>query len=70
MGETVLVTLGRLPKGLEIARALAGACCRVIVADPFAWHLTRLSRAVERSVRVAAPALDARAFRRDLLEVI
>ena len=70
MGETVLVTLGRLPKGLEIARALAGAGCRVIVADPFAWHLTRLSRAVERSVRVAAPALDARAFRRDLLEVI
>ena len=70
MRETVLVTLGRLPKGLEIARALAGADCRVLVADPFAWHLTRLSRAVDRSIRVAAPAFDAGAFRRDLLEIV
>lgn len=70
MTETVLVTLGRLPKGLELARALAGAGCRVIVADPFGWHLTRLSRSVARSVRVTAPNDDAEAFQRDLLRVV
>lgn len=70
MTETVLVTLGRLPKGLEIARALASAGCRVIVADPFGWHLTRLSRAVARSVRVTPPNDDAEAFQRDLLQIV
>ena len=70
MRETVLVTLGRLPKGLEIARALAAAGCRVVVADPFAWHLTRLSRAVDRSIRVTAPVRDVGAFRRDLLKIV
>ncbi|MEE4299565.1 MAG: hypothetical protein V2J24_08990, partial [Pseudomonadales bacterium] len=70
MTTTVLVTLGRLPKGLELARALAGAGCRVIVADPFGWHLTRLSRAVARSVRVTAPNDDAGAFQRDLLRIV
>jgi len=32
MSQTVLLTLGRLPKALEMARALAAAGCRVIVA--------------------------------------
>ena len=68
--ETVLITLGRLPKGLELARALADAGCRVVVADPFGWHLTRLSRSVARSVRVTAPNEDVEAFRRDLLAVV
>ena len=36
-----MITLGRLPKGLELARALAGAGCRVLVAEPWRWHLTR-----------------------------
>jgi predicted ATP-grasp superfamily ATP-dependent carboligase len=70
LGETALVTLGRLPKGLEIARALAGAGCRVVVADPFGWHLTRLSRAVARTVRVTAPNDDRSAFLGDLLRVV
>ena len=68
--RTVLVTLGRLPKGLELARAFASRGHRVIVADPFSWHLTRLSRAVARSVRVPAPNEDAGAFRAALVDLV
>ena len=46
--KTVLLTLGRLPKALELARALRAAGARVLVAEPFAKHLTGTSRAVER----------------------
>lgn len=53
---TVLITLGRLPKGLELARALAGAGCRVLVAEPWRWHLTRLSRSVDACHVLPPPA--------------
>ena len=53
---TVLITLGRLPKGLELARALAGAGCRVLVAEPWRWHLTRLSGAVDACHVLPPPA--------------
>ena len=55
MPRTVLLTIGRMPKALEVARALAGAGHRVIVADPFAWHVCRVSRAVTSSFRTTAP---------------
>lgn len=70
MTRTALVTLGRLPKGLELARCLAGAGWRVVIAEPWAWHLSRLSRDVDRSLRVTAPNDDLAAYHRDLLEVI
>ena len=56
--STVLLTLGRLPKALDPARSFAHAGWRVIVADPFADHLTGASRAVARSVQVPSPADD------------
>jgi predicted ATP-grasp superfamily ATP-dependent carboligase len=70
MTATVLLTLGRLPKALEIARALAGAGCRVIVAEPFRRHVCHSSRAVAKSFQVTAPATDPRAYQRELLEII
>ncbi len=66
----VLLTLGRLPKALDIARALAAAGCEVIVAEPFSWHLTRLSRSVARCVRVPAPNDDEQAFQQALVQLI
>lgn len=53
---TVLITLGRLPKGLDVARGFAAAGCRVIVAEPFAWHLARMSRAVSACFTVPPPS--------------
>ena len=61
-GPTVLLTLGRLPKALEVARALRSAGCRVIVAEPFRRHLTGASRAVARSVVVTSPVQDREAY--------
>lgn len=68
--STVLLTLGRLPKALALARACKARGCRVIVADPFRWHLCRPSRAVDRSCRVRAPNTDLEGYFEDLLEII
>lgn len=69
-GLTVMLTLGRLPKALDIARALHAAGCRVIIAEPYARHLTGASRAVEKSIRVTAPRCSVEDYRKDLLQVI
>ena len=60
--RTVLLTLGRLPKALEVARALHAAGCRVVVAEPFRRHLTGASRQVARSVQVTSPVIDREAY--------
>lgn len=70
MTGCVLLTLGRLPKALDLARGFHGAGWRVVVADPFSWHLCRLSRSVAESHAVTAPAEDPAAYRADLLRVI
>lgn len=67
---TVLLTLGRLPKALELARALRSAGCRVLVAEPFERHLTGASRSVECSFRVPAPALDREAYLQALADIV
>jgi hypothetical protein len=65
-----LLTLGRLPKALELARALHAAGCRVIVAEPFRWHICRLSRAVSRSYRIASPNRDKARFLDELAAIV
>lgn len=67
---TALLTLGRLPKALDIARALYGAGWRVLVAEPFARHLTGASNSVSRSIQVTAPTLDAQAYLQELRQII
>lgn len=67
---TVLLTLGRLPKALELSRALHGAGARVIIADPFNHHLCKPSRAVDRSIGVPPPAAGACAYVDALLDII
>ena len=67
---TVLLTLGRLPKALELARALQAAGCRVLVAEPFERHLTGASRTVARSFVVPAPAMDQKAYLTALADIV
>jgi len=66
----VLLSLGRLPKALELARALARAGAEVIVAEPFGSHLCAPSRCVARTVRVPAPAHDQATYLEALLALI
>ena len=66
---TVLLTLGRLPKALDLARGFAAAGCRVIVAEPFRWHLAGASRAVAGRFRVPAPSTGKAAYLDALMAV-
>lgn len=67
---TVLLTLGRLPKALAVARACHAAGCRVLVADPFRWHVCKPSRAVAQSFRVTAPNSSLTDYHQDLLDIV
>ncbi len=67
---TVLLTLGRLPKALDLARGFARLGCRVIVAEPFAWHLARVSRAVAACHVVPAPRDDPQAYLAALTRIV
>jgi predicted ATP-grasp superfamily ATP-dependent carboligase len=62
VAPTVLITLGRLPKALELCRGFARIGWRVVVAEPHARHLCGASRDVALSVQVPAPAADQRAY--------
>lgn len=52
---TVLLTLGRLPVALDVARAFDQAGWRVVVADPWAMHLAKMSRSVARCYVTDSP---------------
>lgn len=70
MRPAVLITLGRLPKALELARALRGAGCDVIVAEPYGLHLSKPSRAVARSYKTPAPNQDLDGYLDALMKVV
>ncbi|NKC33957.1 ATP-grasp domain-containing protein [Falsiroseomonas selenitidurans] len=67
---TLLLTLGRLPKGLDLARGFAAIGWRVVVAEPFARHLCGASRDVAKSIVVPAPAAGQRAYLEALAAVV
>jgi predicted ATP-grasp superfamily ATP-dependent carboligase len=67
---TVLITLGRLPKALDLARGFNALGYRVIVAEPFRWHLTGVSNVVARRYTVTAPVVDRHRYLQDLLDIV
>lgn len=69
MTGTVLLTLGRLPKALDLCRSFAASGWRVVVAEPHARHLCGASGSVTRSVRLPPPAAGKRAYLQALAEV-
>ena len=70
MTKTVLLTLGRLPKALELSRSFKRARWRVIIAEPFAWHVSRLSNSVDVSLAVTAPNENREQYLNDILAAV
>lgn len=68
--QTVLLTLGRLPKALDLARGFHALGWRVIVAEPFEWHLARVSRCVDRSYAVPSPVESSDAYLAAMREIV
>jgi hypothetical protein len=66
----VLLTLGRLPKALDLARGFSRAGSRVIVADPFGWTLTGASRHVDREFAVPPPSKGSAEYLAALAEIV
>lgn len=62
----MLLTGGRAPVTLDLARMLHRAGHRVYVAESAVRHLTRLSRAVEQCAVVPSPRHDTRAYLAEL----
>ncbi len=68
--RSVLLTLGRLPVSLELARAFASEGFRVVVVDSMQWHLCRASNAVSQCIKVPSPKKAPRAYEQALLSII
>jgi predicted ATP-grasp superfamily ATP-dependent carboligase len=69
MSKTILLTLGRLPKALDFARAFHQAGWRVLVAEPAKSHLTGVSNSVAASFVVPAPVAGKQAYLDALLKI-
>lgn len=67
---TVLLTLGRLPVALEIARAFACQGYRVVVAEPYKWPLCRLSNSVDKCFKTTPPNVDQQSYLDELLSIV
>ncbi len=67
---TVLLTLGRLPKALDLARGFAKAGCRVLVAEPYGWTLAGASRHVAREFKVPPPSAGKAAYLAALAAIV
>ncbi|MFB6363588.1 hypothetical protein ACFCP7_05915 [Paenibacillus elgii] len=66
----VLITGGRAPAALELARLLAAAGCEVHAAESVRHHLCRVSKAVARSHTVPSPAREPERFLAALEEIV
>jgi len=67
---TVLLTLGRLPKALDLARGFSKAGCRVLVAEPYGWTLAGASRHVAREFKVPPPSKGKAAYLAALAQIV
>jgi predicted ATP-grasp superfamily ATP-dependent carboligase len=67
---TVLITLGRLPKALDLARGFKALGFRVIVAEPFRWHLTGVSNVISKRYTVTAPSINRQHYLQELTDIV
>ncbi len=67
--KRVLITGGRAPVAVDLARSFAAAGAHVVVADSAPCFLARASRAVGKAVRVPPPKQEPRAFATAIQEI-
>ena len=70
MARTALLTVGRFPAALTLARSLHEHGVRVIVADPLKRQLCSVSRAVAKTFQVAPPNDDIEGWEQGILDII
>ncbi len=68
--KRVLLTGGRAPASLELARLLAAAGHEVFAAESIAFPLTRFSNCIRQSFRIASPREDEQRFVGQLIGLI
>jgi len=68
--KNILLTGGRAPATLELARLFHAAGHRVFVAESLPWHLCRGSRAVAKNFRVPPPNQNPTGFINELVSII
>ncbi|KAE8376402.1 hypothetical protein BDV26DRAFT_265667 [Aspergillus bertholletiae] len=66
----VLLTNGRFPVALDLARQLTLAGCHVYCVDPMQYHICRFSRVVKASKVVPAPRSDPNGYVKGVVEAI
>ncbi|MCX6132107.1 MAG: ATP-grasp domain-containing protein [Proteobacteria bacterium] len=70
MAKRILLTAGRIPSALELARALARAGCYVVVADSYPTYLCQGSRAVAKTYVVPPPRLLQASYQLAILDIV
>ncbi|GAB1540480.1 ATP-grasp domain-containing protein [Scytonema sp. NUACC21] len=70
MNTNILLTGGRAPITLDLARLLSAAGCKVFVADSIKHHLCTASRAVVKNFLVPPPKFNPTGYIKTLVEII
>ncbi len=66
----ILLTNGRFPVTLDLARQLHSAGHNVFVVDPMEYHVCKFSRAVKQSYYSPAPSIDALGYIKTVKEAV
>ncbi|HET9238951.1 MAG TPA: hypothetical protein VFO10_16960 [Oligoflexus sp.] len=70
MAKRILLTSGRVPSALELARALARAGCHVVVADSYPTFICQGSRAVAKAYVVPPPRQQPASYELAIIDII
>lgn len=70
MARRILLTSGRVPSALELARSLARAGCYVVVADSYPTFICQGSRAVAKAYVVPPPRQQPASYELAIIEII
>lgn len=66
----ILLTSGRAPASLELARLLSSSGHDVYVVDSFFWHLSKNSNAVQKSFHIKRPRQDKKEYLEEINQII